>query len=129
MTVTDAHRKVHDLLTKHYAHTGLSRDELASKSGLPDRTMRKVIEELRTLAANGHLGAPSVIGYDPETGKYAAAQTKAQAERITNYYRSYVHPMLEALRAQERAIAHYRQEAEQAALFDAPKRLDRRYVG
>lgn len=128
MTVTDAHRKVHDLLTKHHAHTGLSRDELATKSGLPDRTMRKVIEELRTLAANGHMGAPSVIGYDPETGKYAAARDKAQAERITAYYRSYVHPMLEALRAQERAIDHYRREAEQGALFDAPKKLDTRYV-
>lgn len=127
MTVTDAHRKVHDLLTRHYQN-GLSRDELAAKSGLPDRTMRRVIEELRTLAANGSMGEPAVIGYDPQTGKYAAARDKAQAERITAYYRSYVHPMLEALRAQERAIDHYRREAEQGALFDAPKKLDTRYV-
>jgi len=127
MTVTDAHRRVYDLLTRHYQN-GLSRDELARLSGLPDRTMRRVIEELRTLAANGSMGEPAVIGYDPQTGKYAAAQSREQAERITAYYRSYVHPMLEALRAQERAIDHYRREAEQGALFDAPKKLDTRYV-
>lgn len=127
MTPTAAHRKVHDLLTRHYQN-GLPRDELARLSGLGDRAMRKTVEELRTLAANGHMGPPAVIGYDPETGVYAAAKDKTQAERITAYYRSYVSPMLEALRAQERAIDHYRQEAEQDALFAAPKKLDTRYV-
>lgn len=127
MTPTDAHRRVYDLLTNKHPH-GLTREDLAAHSGLPDRAMRKTIEELRTIAANGQLGRPTVIGYDPETGVYAAAQNKTQAERITNYYRSYVHPMLEALRAQERAINHYKTEAEQEALFAAPKRLDTRYV-
>src|SRR5690554_6725944 len=101
MTPTNAHRKVYDLLTNKHPH-GLTREDLAAHSGLSDRTMRKTIEELRTIAANGTLGKPTVIGYDPERGVYAAAQSREQAERITAYYRSYVHPMLEALRAQER---------------------------
>lgn len=133
MTVTDAHRRVYDLPVNKHSRTGLSRDELAERSGLSDRAMRKVLEELRVIAAtkvHPQLGRPVVIGFDPESERYVAAQDAAQARRVTSYYAKRLQPMAEALQAQAAAAKHLQavDDTTQDALFQAGKALDTRYV-
>lgn len=130
MTATDAHRRVYDLLVNKHPH-GLTRDDLATHSGLGDRQMRKVVEELRTIAAttiHPRLGRPVVIGFDPELERYVAAQDARQARRVMNYYAKRLRPMADSLQAQAAAAKHLQavDDTTQDALFQAQKALDTR---
>ena len=131
MTPTDAHRKVYDLLVNKHARTGLSREELAEQSGLSDRAMRRVLEELRVIAAtkiHPRLGRPVVIGFDPQAERYVAAQDAAQARRVMAYYAARLRPMADSLQAQAAAAKHLQavDDTTQDALFKAQKALDTR---
>ena len=131
MQATDAHRRVYDLLVNKHPQTGLSREELAEQSGLSDRTMRRFLEDLRVIAAtkiHPRLGRPVVIGFDPQTERYVAAQDAAQARRVTSYYAKRLQPMAEALQAQAAAAKHLQavDDTTQDALFQAQKALDTR---
>ena len=107
MTPTDDHRRVYDLIVNKHPH-GLTRDELAAKSGLSDRKMRAIIEDLRVIAAtkpHPRLG-PLVVGFDPQTERYCYAKTSEEAARIMAYQASRVTSIAAALRAQQAAAQH-----------------------
>lgn len=107
MTVTDDHRRVYDLIVNRVP-AGLSRDELAMQSGLSDRRMRQVIEDLRIIAAtkpHPRLG-PLVLGFDPESETYRYARDVETARRIMAYQTARVTSIAAALRAQEAAAKH-----------------------
>ena len=130
MTPTDAHRKVYDLLVNKHPQ-GLSRDDLAALSGLTDRTMRKVLEEVRTLGATTNhprLGRPVVIGFDPELERYVAAKDAQQARRVLAYYASRLRPMADTLQAQAQAAKHLQavDDTTQDALFTGKRAIDAR---
>lgn len=101
--VSDDHRKVYALLVA--AEHGMTRDQLAAATGLPDRRMRQVVEELRIIAAvtrHPRLG-PLVLGFDPETQVYTVAKRREQADAIIAYHASRIRRMAAALEAQTRA--------------------------
>lgn len=107
MNPTDDHRRVYDLIVNQHPN-GLSRDDLAAKSGLGDRKMRAVLEDLRIIAAtkpHPRFG-PLVLGFDPESERYVFARTREQAARIMAYQSSRVVSIAAALRAQEAAAKH-----------------------
>lgn len=107
MTPTDDHRLVYDLIVNQHPN-GLTRDELATKSGLGDRRMRQIIEDLRIIAAtkpHPRLG-PLVLGFDPGTERYCFARDAQTAARIMSYQSSRVVSIAAALRAQEAAARH-----------------------
>ena len=109
MKPTDTHRRVYKLLLDN-PH-GFTREELARRMNLGDRSMRKVIEEVRTFAAtseNRSLGRPVVIGFDPEVERYVAAQDAETADRVVAYYSARLKPMLQTVRVQEQAARAYR---------------------
>lgn len=115
MTPTDDHRRVCDLIVNQFPW-GLSRDELAARSGLGDRKMRAVLEDLRIIAAtkpHPRLG-PLVLGFDPEPERYVFARTREQAARIMAYQSSRVVSIAAALRAQEAAARHLGYQAPEA---------------
>lgn len=109
MKPTDTHRRVYRLLLDN--PRGFTRDELSRRLGVADRSMRRVIEEVRTFAAtseNRSLGRPVVIGFDPEVERYVAAQDAEQADRVVAYYSARLKPMLQTVRVQEQAARAYR---------------------
>lgn len=127
---TDAHRGVYDLLVNKHPH-GLTRDDLATHSGLGDRTMRRVLEELRIIAAEKPhpQHGPIVLGYDPVLGVYTFGKSREQRERMYHYHRERVFPILAALKAQAAAIEYHDKASDpglQDALFQAQKALDTR---
>lgn len=102
--MTDDHRRVYTLLVN--APHGLTREQLASRSGLSDRRARQVVEELRVVAAvipNPVKGHGLVIGFDPDQQVYKVAANRAEADAIMAYHASRVRKMLAALDAQEEA--------------------------
>lgn len=102
--MTDDHRRVYTLLVN--APHGLTREQLASRSGLSDRRARQVVEELRVVAAvipNPAKGHGLVIGFDPDQQVYKVAANRAEADAIMAYHASRVRKMLAALDAQEEA--------------------------
>ena len=86
-----------------YTHpTGMTRMDFALALKLDDRAARKVMEELRILAArNPHpdLGA-LIIGFDPEQQVYTYAKDAEQAKRIIRFETSYVTTQLAGILAQ-----------------------------
>lgn len=127
--ITNDHRRVYDLLVNKHGRTGLSRDELARLSGLGDRKMRSILEDLRTIAAekpHPKLG-PLVLGYDPELNVYTYGKTARQRARIMGYYAARLQPIAKALAAQAKAAEWHgqREEPVQDALFQAERTLGR----
>lgn len=132
MTATDDHRRVYSLLVHHHPD-GLTRDELAAKSGYSDRKVRKLLEDLRIIAAEKPhpQHGPLVLGYDPVLGVYTFGKSREQRERMYHYHRERVFPILAALKAQAAAIEYHDKASDpglQDALFKAQKALDTRYV-
>lgn len=131
MTPTDAHRKVYDLLVNKHPQTGLSREELAELSGLGDRQMRRVLEELRVIAAqkpHPRLGY-IIIGYDDQLGVYTYAKTRQQASRMMREYTARLrtmHRIVSAMAAAADAQFGGDDGTVQDALFEAQKALDTR---
>src|SRR5690606_93766 len=80
--MTDAHPNIYRLLVTH--PNGLTRDQLAARSGLDDRKVRSVIEELRVVAAlvPHPRMSPLVIGFDPDQRVYTHAKSRAQADAM-----------------------------------------------
>lgn len=104
--LTDDHRRVYALLVGN-PH-GLTRDQLASRSGLSDRAARKIVEDLRVVAAvlpNPRTGQGLVLGFEPDQQVYKVAQNRAEADAIMSYHASRVRKMLAALDAQEAAAS------------------------
>lgn len=132
MTVTDDHRRIYRLLVQQHPD-GLTREELAAHSGFSDRKCRKLLEDLRIIAAEKPhpRHGPLVMGYDPEQGVYTFGKTREQRKRMLQYYAARLSPIVTALAAQRRAAEHHDQQSEptvQDALFQAGKALDTRYV-
>ena len=129
--MTDAHRNVYRLLVTH--PNGLTRDELAARSGLDDRKVRAIVEELRVVAAlvpHPRMG-PLVIGFDPDQQVYTYAKSREQADAIMAYHASRVRAMVAALEAQEAAARAAFGESKasrevQDVLFDARAFLNAR---
>jgi len=118
----DRHRRVYALLIGH-PH-GLTREQLAERSGLGDRQARKTVEELRIVAAcipHKTLGC-LVIGFDPDQQIYTYAKSRAQADAIMRFHASYARKIIAALDAQEAAARAAFGESEsrevQEVLFD-----------
>ena len=114
--MTDAHRRVYDLIVNRHPE-GLDRDALRIMSGLDDRKLRQVIEELRPVAAttpHPRLGR-LVIGFDPDSQRYCAARDKGQAERILAYQHARVEALLGPLLLQLDAARASFGESDQAA--------------
>lgn len=100
--LTDAHRRVYDLLVNKHHESGLDRDALRMMAGLDDRALRKVIEDLRPVAAlNPHprYGAV-VLGFDPQREVYCAATSSDMADRLLRYQMSRVEALLGPLLVQ-----------------------------
>lgn len=127
----DRHRRVYALIVGH-PH-GLTREQLAERSGLGDRQARKTVEELRIVAAcipHKTLGA-LVIGFDPDQQVYTYAKSREQADAIMAYQASRVRQMVAALDAQEAAARAAFGESKasrevQDVLFDARAVLNAR---
>ena len=129
MQATDAHRLIYRLLVTEHPD-GLTREELAARSGFSDRKCRKLLEDLRIIAAEKPhpRHGPIVMGFDPELGRYTFGKDKAQRERMLAYYAARLSPIATALAAQRKAAEHHDQQAEPAvqdALFAAEKALNR----
>lgn len=129
--MTDDHRRVYALIVN--APHGLTREQLAKASGLSDRRVRQVVEELRIVAAcipHKTLG-PLVIGFHPGTQTYRRAQSREEADAIMAYQASRVRAMVAALEAQEAAARAAFGESKasrevQDVLFDARAFLNAR---
>lgn len=123
MKPTESHRLIYRLLVNR--PEGYTREDLAAASGLGDRGMRRIIEEVRTLAAttiHPTHGRPVVIGFDPETERYVAAQDAEQANRICAYYAARLAPMAETVRVQRQAASAYKPATpKQAPLLTAER--------
>ena len=132
MQATDDHRLIYRLLVTEHPN-GLTREELAEHSGFSDRKCRKLLEDLRIIAANKPhpQHGPIVLGYDDKLGVYTFGKDKTQRDRMLRYYSSRLKPIATALAAQRKAAEHHDQQTEpsvQDALFTAAKALDTRYV-
>jgi len=132
MQATDDHRLIYRLLVTEHPN-GLTREELAQHSGFSDRKCRKLLEDLRIIAANKPhpQHGPLVLGYDPKLGAYTYGKTREQRARMLQYYAARLSPIATALAAQRKAAEHHDQQTEpsvQDALFTAGKALDTRYV-
>lgn len=127
----DRHRRVYALIISN--PQGLTREQLAERSGLGDRQARKTVEELRIVAAcipHKTLGA-LVIGFDPDQQVYTYAKSREQADAIMAYQASRVRQMVAALDAQEAAARAAFGESKasrevQDVLFDARAVLNAR---
>lgn len=124
--VSDDHRRVYALLIQ--APHGLTREQLVSATGMPDRRMRQVVEELRVIAAvvPHPKRGPLVLGFDPETQVYCVARSREQADAVMRYQASRVRRMAAALEAQARAADEAfgpssEGRAMQGMLFDAQR--------
>jgi hypothetical protein len=117
-------RQVWTLLTA--SAEGYDRDALAKALATSDREMREAVELCAKLSseAKAENSLPWVIGYDPMTGRYHAANSPEQAARIMTYAFSYVRSGLERVRGYVNAYKARWGEAEvpsavQQGLFDA----------
>lgn len=132
MQATDDHRIIYRLLVTEHPN-GLTREELAEHSGFNDRKCRKLLEDLRIIAANKPhpRHGPIVLGYDPELHVYTFGKDKTQRDRMLKYYAARLSPIATALAAQRKAAEHHDRQTEptvQDALFAAGQALDTRYV-
>lgn len=129
--MTDAHRNVYRLLVTH--PNGLTRDQLAARSGLDDRKVRAIVEELRVVAAlvpHPRMG-PLVIGFDPDQRVYTYAKSRAQADAMLDQHAKRIRALAVALDAQAQAARESFGESEadtavQEVLFDASQALGAR---
>lgn len=94
-------RQVYALLT-HSFPEGLTREQLALRLHTSDRQARDAVNACRYLAATTPRkdGKTFVIGFDPQEGRYVAAQDAAQARRVIAYQESRVLDINRALDAQ-----------------------------
>ncbi len=119
----DLARAAYDLLVNEHPE-GLSRAALAMALKTTDRIARDAVNGCRVLAAqlpHPTTGKVWIIGFDPETERYCAAQTPLQARRIIAYQESRVKDMNQALAAQkaafERTFKQRYQNSEQGGIF------------
>jgi hypothetical protein len=118
----DLARAAYDLLVNKHPE-GLSRAALAMALKTKDRIARDAVNGCRVLAATNLKkdGSVYIIGFDPETERYCAAQTPQQARRIIAYQESRVNDMNQALAAQKAAFARTfkqsYQNSEQGSIF------------
>lgn len=124
---TEDHRSVYRVLFEN--PDGVSREQLATRTGIPDRKLRDVIEELRVLAAvrpHPERG-PLIVGFDTTTNTYCFARDREQAERILAYQASRIESMARALyhqaRAAKGAFGSEGAPGVQTALFGADESL------
>ena len=110
-------RAAYDLLVNQKPD-GLTRIALMSALKTDDRSARDAVNACRVLAAelpHPKTGKVFVIGYDPETGRYCAAQDAYTARRITAYQESRVLDINWALSAQKRAFERTFRQSYQSA--------------
>jgi hypothetical protein len=105
---------------------GYDRTALALALGVSDREMREAVERCAKLCAEPRQpgAVPWVVGFDPMSERYHAANSPEQAGRIMAYSFSYVRAGLEKARAYVKAYQQRWPEAEvpaavQQGLFDA----------
>lgn len=105
MSALDYARDVYRLLVHNYPQ-GLKRTQLAAKLKLSDRATRAAVNKCRAPAAlhPDTSGRVWVVGFDPETERYVAAQDAAQARRVITYQESRVRDMIQTLEAQKDAF-------------------------
>ncbi|MDX2008232.1 MAG: hypothetical protein SFU83_23560 [Meiothermus sp.] len=120
----DLAREVFKLLSA--TSEGYDRKALAAALGVEDREMREAVERCAKLCSEpSKPGAlPWVVGFDPMTERYHAANSPEQAARIISYSFSYVRAGLEKARAYVKAYRVRWPQAEvpqavQQGLFDA----------
>ena len=115
-------RRVYTLLVDEHKD-GLTRMALAKALGTDDRSARDAVNSCRHLAAANPRsdGRTFIIGFDPETSRYCAAQDPYQARRIIAYQESRVKDIVQALEAQkasfERSFRQSYQSSEQGSIF------------
>lgn len=125
---TPDHRSVYLALLAR--RDGIGRDELSTITGIPDRRLREIVEELRVIAAvrpHPQRGA-LIVGFDTHTNRYVFATDREQAERLLAYQASRISSMAMALYHQSQAAIEAfggdgRAPGVQGALFAADESL------